>query len=178
MTIELEIVTQERKVLTEEVDSVNLPGIMGRIGILPNHAPLLTVLDFGEVVIRKDGVESYYAIGGGIAEINPDKVIILADSADHAEEIDEQKAEEARQAAAKAMEATFGKKPIPTREGGSIPIVALFQEVLKLDTVLMGFGLNSDAIHNPNEHYGVFNYLKGIETIPLFHEHFAQMNPV
>ncbi|MEL7065209.1 MAG: M20/M25/M40 family metallo-hydrolase, partial [Bacteroidota bacterium] len=78
------------------------------------------------------------------------------------------------QAAAKAMEATFGKKPIPTREGGSIPIVALFQEILKLDTVLMGFGLNSDAIHSPNEHYGVFNYLKGIETIPLFHEHFAQ----
>ena len=104
MTIELEIVTQERKVYNEQVDAVNLPGIMGRMGILPKHAPLLTVLDFGEVVIRKDGVESYYAIGGGIAEINPDKVIILADSADHAEEIDEQKAEEARQAAAKAME--------------------------------------------------------------------------
>ncbi|MEO1416326.1 MAG: dipeptidase [Bacteroidota bacterium] len=78
------------------------------------------------------------------------------------------------QAASKAMEATFGKKPIPTREGGSIPIVALFQEILKLDTVLMGFGLNSDAIHSPNEHYGVFNYLKGIETIPLFHEYFAK----
>lgn len=111
MTIELEIVTQERKVLTDEVDSVNLPGIMGRMGILPNHAPLLTVLDFGEVVIRKDGVESYYAIGGGIAEINPDKVIILADSADHAEEIDEQKAEEARHAAAKAMEEGVPEDP-------------------------------------------------------------------
>lgn len=111
MTIELEIVTQERKVLNEQVDAVNLPGIMGRMGILPNHAPLLTVLDFGEVVIRKDGVESYYAIGGGIAEINPDKVIILADSADHAEEIDEQKAEEARQAAAKAMEEGVPEDP-------------------------------------------------------------------
>ncbi|MEM8862678.1 MAG: F0F1 ATP synthase subunit epsilon [Chloroflexota bacterium] len=109
--MELEIVTQERKVLTDQVDSVNLPGIMGRMGILPNHAPLLTVLDFGEVVIRKDGVESYYAIGGGIAEINPDKVIILADSADHAEEIDEQKAEEARQAAAKAMEEGVPEDP-------------------------------------------------------------------
>lgn len=79
------------------------------------------------------------------------------------------------QAASKAMEATFGKTPIPTREGGSIPIVALFQEVLGLDTVLMGFGLNSDAIHSPNEHYGLFNYFKGIETIPYFHKYFADM---
>ncbi|MEZ4774960.1 MAG: dipeptidase [Bacteroidia bacterium] len=81
------------------------------------------------------------------------------------------------QAAASAMKDTFGKDPIPTREGGSIPIVALFQEVLGLDTVLMGFGLNSDAIHSPNEHYGVFNYLKGIETIPRFHQHFAKISP-
>lgn len=79
------------------------------------------------------------------------------------------------QAAAKAMEKTFGKTPIPTREGGSIPIIALFKEVLGLETVLMGFGLNSDAIHSPNEHYGVFNYLKGIETIPYFHKYFAEM---
>ena len=79
------------------------------------------------------------------------------------------------QAASKAMEDSFGKTPIPTREGGSIPIVALFQEVLGLDTVLMGFGLHSDAIHSPNEHYGIFNYLKGIETIPRFHQYFAEM---
>ncbi|MFT5194395.1 MAG: F-type H+-transporting ATPase subunit epsilon [Candidatus Promineifilaceae bacterium] len=103
MPIELEIVTQERKVYSETVDAVNLPGIMGRMGILPNHSPLLTVLDFGEVIIRRNGVEEYFAIGGGIAEVNPDKIIILADSADHAEEIDEQKAEEARHAAEKAM---------------------------------------------------------------------------
>ncbi len=78
------------------------------------------------------------------------------------------------QAAAKAMEDSFGKVPIPTREGGSIPIVALFKDVLGLDSVLMGFGLDSDAIHSPNEHYGVFNYLKGIETIARFHERFAE----
>ncbi|MEL6255902.1 MAG: dipeptidase, partial [Bacteroidota bacterium] len=78
-------------------------------------------------------------------------------------------------AAAKAMEDAFGKVPIPTREGGSIPIVALFQDILETETVLMGFGLNSDDIHSPNEHYGVFNYLKGIETIPRFHQHFANM---
>jgi acetylornithine deacetylase/succinyl-diaminopimelate desuccinylase-like protein len=77
-------------------------------------------------------------------------------------------------AASKAMEQSFGKKPIPAREGGSIPIVALFEEVLGLKSILMGFGLDSDAIHSPNEHYGVFNYLKGIETIPLFYKYFAE----
>lgn len=78
-------------------------------------------------------------------------------------------------AASLAMTDTFGKEPIPTREGGSIPIVALFQKELGLETVLMGFGLDSDAIHSPNEHYGIFNYLKGIETIPHFHKHFAKL---
>lgn len=80
----------------------------------------------------------------------------------------------AYKAASKAMEATFGKKPIPTRGGGSIPIVALFEEVLGLKTVLMGFGLDSDAIHSPNEKYGIFNFYKGIETIPYFFKYFAE----
>jgi acetylornithine deacetylase/succinyl-diaminopimelate desuccinylase-like protein len=79
----------------------------------------------------------------------------------------------AYQAAAAAMEATFGKRPIPTRGGGSIPIVALFEKELGLKSVLMGFGLDSDALHSPNEHYGVFNYFKGIETIPQFFHHFS-----
>lgn len=82
----------------------------------------------------------------------------------------------AYQAASMAMETTFGKKPIPQRSGGSIPIVAMFKSVLGLDSVLMGFGLDSDAIHSPNEHYGVFNYLKGIETIPYFYSNFAQLS--
>ncbi len=82
----------------------------------------------------------------------------------------------AYQAASKAFEEAWGKKPVPTRGGGSIPIVALFERELELKTVLMGFGLDSDAIHSPNEHYGVFNYLKGIETIGLFYKHFAQMS--
>ena len=79
------------------------------------------------------------------------------------------------QAAAKAMEATFGKTPIPVRTGGSIPIIALFENVLGLKTVLMGFGLDSDAIHSPNEHYGLFNYFKGIETIPYFYKFYAEL---
>lgn len=80
------------------------------------------------------------------------------------------------QAASKAMEETYGKKPVPTRGGGSIPIVALFKKELGLDSILFGFGLDSDALHSPNEHYGLFNYYKGIETIPLFYKYFTQSN--
>ena len=80
----------------------------------------------------------------------------------------------AYQAAAKAIKTTFGKDPIPTRGGGSIPIVALFEKVLGLKTVLLGFGLDNDNIHSPNEKYDVFNYYKGIETIPYFHKYFAE----
>ncbi len=80
------------------------------------------------------------------------------------------------QAASKAYKDTFGVTPIPQRSGGSIPIVALFEEELKSKTILMGFGLNSDAIHSPNEHFGIFNYLKGIETIPLFYKYFTELS--
>lgn len=79
-------------------------------------------------------------------------------------------------AASMAYEATFGKKPIPVRSGGSIPIVAMFEKVLGLKTILMGFGLDSDAIHSPNEHYGLFNFYKGIETIPHFYKHFTELS--
>jgi acetylornithine deacetylase/succinyl-diaminopimelate desuccinylase-like protein len=80
------------------------------------------------------------------------------------------------QAAEKAMEETFGKRPIPTREGGSIPIVALFQKELKTDPILFGFGLDTDALHSPNEHYGVANYFIGIETIAAFFKHFKTLS--
>ena len=79
-------------------------------------------------------------------------------------------------AAEKAYEATFGKMPIPQRSGGSIPIVALFEKELQSKTILMGFGLDSDAIHSPNEHFGIWNYLKGIETIPQFYHYFTEMS--
>ena len=71
---------------------------------------------------------------------------------------------------------TFGKNPIPTRGGGSIPIIALFEKVLGLKTVLMGFGLDNDNIHSPNEKYDVVNFYKGIETTPHFHQNFAEMS--
>ncbi|GAA4305962.1 dipeptidase [Compostibacter hankyongensis] len=82
----------------------------------------------------------------------------------------------AYRAAGKAIETTFGKEPIPTRGGGSIPIVALFEEVLKTKSVLMGFGLDNDNLHSPNEKFDLFNYYKGIETIPYFHRYFAEMS--
>ena len=78
-------------------------------------------------------------------------------------------------AAAMAYKDTFGTAPIPQRGGGSIPIVALFEKELKSKTILMGFGLDSDAIHSPNEHYGLYNYFKGIETIPLFYKYFTAL---
>ena len=81
----------------------------------------------------------------------------------------------AYQAASKAMKTTFGKEPVPVRSGGSIPIVALFEKELSVKSILFGFGLDSDAIHSPNEHYGIFNYLKGIETIPHFYLNFSKM---
>ena len=79
-------------------------------------------------------------------------------------------------AASKAYETTFGKTPIPQRSGGSIPIVALFEKELKSKIILMGFGLDSDAIHSPNEHFGIWNYLKGIETIPHFYKNFTALS--
>ena len=82
----------------------------------------------------------------------------------------------AYKAASKAYETSFGKTPIPQRSGGSIPIVALFEQELKSKTILMGFGLDSDAIHSPNEHFGIWNYLKGIETIPYFYKYFTKMH--
>ena len=78
-------------------------------------------------------------------------------------------------AASKAMEKTYGKVPVPVKSGGSIPIVALFEKELGVKSILLGFGLDSDAIHSPNEHYGIFNYLKGIETISYFFKNYAEL---
>lgn len=82
----------------------------------------------------------------------------------------------AYKAAEKAYETTFGKRPLPVRSGGSIPIISTFEEILGIKSVLMGFGLESDAIHSPNENYPLFNFFKGIETIPYFYKYFAEIN--
>jgi len=81
----------------------------------------------------------------------------------------------AYRSAEKAIETTFGKKPIPVRGGGSIPISALFEKELGIKIVFMGFGLDSDNLHSPNEKFNLTNFYKGIETIPYFHRYFAEM---
>jgi acetylornithine deacetylase/succinyl-diaminopimelate desuccinylase-like protein len=81
----------------------------------------------------------------------------------------------AYKAASLSYETTFGKKPIPVRSGGSIPIIAMFEQELGLKTMMMGFGLDSDAIHSPNEHFGLFNYYRGIETIPYFFSNYTKL---
>ncbi len=97
--IRLEIITAERQVLVDDVDVIIAPGIEGELGILPHHAPLITMLKPGELLIRKDGEETYLAISGGFLEIRPDKVVILADTCERAEEIDISRAEEAKRRA-------------------------------------------------------------------------------
>ncbi|MCA9970680.1 MAG: F0F1 ATP synthase subunit epsilon [Anaerolineales bacterium] len=111
MPIQCDIVTQERTVFSDMVDAVNLPGSEGRLGILPNHTPLLTTLGFGEVVVRRRNEEEFFAIGGGLAEIQPDKVIVLADSAEAVEEIDMERAEKARQRAIQLMDEGVPEDP-------------------------------------------------------------------
>ena len=81
----------------------------------------------------------------------------------------------AYQAASKAMEETMGKEPVPVRSGGSIPIISTFESILGIKSILMGFGLESDAIHSPNESYPLANFFKGIETIPYFYKYFAEL---
>ena len=99
MPIHCDIVTQERIVFSDEVDMVVAPGADGVLGILPHHSPLLTTLKHGELLIRKGGQEFPFAIGGGILEVTPSKVTVLADSAEHADEIDTARADAARQRA-------------------------------------------------------------------------------
>ncbi|MCA9937351.1 MAG: F0F1 ATP synthase subunit epsilon [Anaerolineales bacterium] len=112
MSLQCDIVTQERLVFSGQVDMVSLPGTEGRMGILPEHMPMLTTLDFGEVIVREHGQESYYAIGGGFAEIQPDRVVILADSAESAVEIDLERAQRARESAEKAMREGVPEDPV------------------------------------------------------------------
>ena len=112
MSIQCDIVTQERLVFSGQVDMVSLPGAEGRMGILPDHMPMLTTLGFGEVKVRRGEEEEFYAIGGGFAEIQPDLVIILADSAEHADEIDLEQARQAREQAEKAMKEGVPDDPV------------------------------------------------------------------
>ena len=107
MPIKLEIVTPERLVFDETVDGVTLPGSEGELGVLPHHAPLVSTLGVGELRIRVGGQEEWFAIVGGFVQVLPDKVVVMAETADMASEIDLEKAQEARRQAEQALEGGF-----------------------------------------------------------------------
>jgi F-type H+-transporting ATPase subunit epsilon len=103
----LEIVTPERLAYSDEVDSVQIPGSEGELGILPHHAPLVATLGIGELRIRKGGSEESFAVVGGFVQVRPDKVVVMAETADMASEIDLERAEQARREAERALETGF-----------------------------------------------------------------------
>ena len=107
-SLKLEIATAERQVFSDEVKAVIAPGVEGQLGILPHHAPLMTMLQSGEILVKKDDEEIYMFISGGFLEVRPDKVIILADACEHCDEINITRAEEAKQRAEERL-----KSPIP-----------------------------------------------------------------
>ena len=127
MPLQLEIVTPERQVYSDEVDSVQVPGSEGELGVLPHHAPLVSTLGVGELRFRKGGVEESFAIVGGFLEVRPDKVVVLAETADMASEIDLEKAQEARREAERALETGY-------HEGADLAAarVALEQALLRI----------------------------------------------
>jgi F-type H+-transporting ATPase subunit epsilon len=106
-SLKLEIVTAERQILSDEVKAVIAPGVEGQLGILPHHAPLMTMLQAGELIIRKDDGEDYLFISGGFLEVRPDKVIVLADACEDCEEINISRAEEARQRAEERLKSSI-----------------------------------------------------------------------
>jgi len=105
--LQLEIVTPERQVYSDTVDSVQVPGSEGELGVLPHHAPLVSTLGVGELRFRKDGTEESFAIVGGFLQVRPDRVVVLAETADLASDIDLEKAQEARREAERALESGF-----------------------------------------------------------------------
>ncbi len=116
MPIHLEIVTAERQVYSDDVDQINAPTKDGRIGILPRHAPLLTVLDIGQLDILKGGQRSEYALSGGFMEVLQDRVTILADTVERADEIDEARADAARKRAEEALRQRQSEKEMALAE--------------------------------------------------------------
>jgi F-type H+-transporting ATPase subunit epsilon len=107
MPLQLEIVTPERLAYSDQVDAVVLPGSEGELGVLPHHTPLVSMLGIGELRIRKGGSEESFAIVGGFLQVRPDKVVVMAETADMASEIDLERAQEARREAERALETGF-----------------------------------------------------------------------
>jgi F-type H+-transporting ATPase subunit epsilon len=126
VTFRLEVVTAEGMVFSGDVAEVVAWGIQGQLGILPHHAPLMTMLQPGELLIKKDSEEEYLAISGGFLEVRPDKVIVLADACERAEEIDVARAEEAKKRAQEAL------KMAPSRMDAAAAEAALRRSLIRL----------------------------------------------
>ena len=142
MGIRCEIVSQDRVVFADNADIVILPGVEGEMGILPNHAPLLTVIQYGIVKIRNQDGEEFFTVAGGVAEVQPDQVTILADSAENVKEIDLQRAETARRKAEERL-----KQGVTSDQDAYLKIqAALRRSTLRIDAVRrfqQGRGLRS-----------------------------------
>jgi ATP synthase F1 epsilon subunit len=122
MPLQLEIVTPERLAYSDTVDAVQLPGSEGELGVLPHHAPLVSTLGVGELRIRKGATEELFAIAGGFVQVRPDKVVVMAETADLASEIDLERAQEARREAERALESGYHEAAdlAAARAGGSV----------------------------------------------------------
>lgn len=131
MPIRCEIVSQDRMVFQGDVDMVVLPGGAGEMGILPNHSPLLSVLQFGVIRVKSKGKEQFFTVAGGFVEVQPDQVTVLADAAENVEEIDDQRAEQARQRAEALLAQGVGEDP---------------DAYLKIQTSLRRSNLRLDAV--------------------------------
>ena len=131
-TFKLEIVTPEKMVFSGEVDAVLAWGVEGQLGILPHHAPLMTMLQPGDLVIRKEGKEEYLTISGGFLEVRPDKVVVLADACERAEEIDETRAEEAKKRAQEALKEAKAPADLATAEAALRRSLARIKAVEKI----------------------------------------------
>jgi len=142
MPIRCEIVSQDRMVYEGDADIVVLPGRDGEMGILPNHAPLLTTLKYGILTVRAEGEEQVFTIAGGVAEIQPDVITVLADAAENVMEIDEVRAEEAR----KRAEEILAEGPPPDTDTYLAMEAALRRSNLRLEAVKRYRG---DRIHRP-----------------------------
>ena len=129
MPLLLEIVTPERLAYSDTVDSVQLPGVEGELGVLPHHTPLVSMLGLGELRIRKDGEVETFAIAGGFLQVRPDKVVVMAEMADMAAEIDLEKAEEARKEAERALEGGFHEGAALAAARAALQVALLRQRV-------------------------------------------------
>jgi len=128
-TIRLDVVTAERVVFSDDVDAVVVPGMEGQLGILPHHAPLMTMLQPGELLVRKGGAEIYLAVTGGFLEVRPERVIVLADAGERVEEIDIARAEEAKRRAEEKLEAHIPELDLAQAES------ALRRALVRLEVV-------------------------------------------